>query len=218
MKTHAAILALTLLVPPLAPPRTPAAPARPTPLSIISNLLARGEGSWDSVNRGRAGDTPGGSQQAVGRSLRELTIGEVQRLQRDKLFAVGRYQFIPSTLAFAVEKSGLSTSELFSEEVQNDLLFVLLHSKRPAIWGYIADKHSDLALALDEMALEWASVAWRDGVSFYSSTGGNRASITRHEAALALNQARGVLLEGSTEASNDPANRPQGVHRRVRLS
>lgn len=196
----------------------PAAPAKPTPFSIVSNLLARGEGDWDSVNRGHAGDTPGGSQQVVGRSLRKLTIGEVQRLQRSKLFAVGRYQFIPSTLAFAVEKSGLSTSERFSEKVQDDLLFILLHSKRPAIWGYVTGKHSDLVLALDEMAFEWASVAWRDGASFYSSTGGNRASITRHEAALALNRARDVLLKSSTEVSNGPVDRFQGVHRRVFLS
>jgi hypothetical protein len=194
------LLTANAIIPmPPAPPRV-AVVIQPDP---VATVLAKGEGDWDSVNRGRAGDTPGGIKAIAGKTFSELTVSEVQRLQRGEIFAVGRYQFIPSTLSYAIEKAGIDSSELFTPEVQDRLLKALLFFKRPAIGAYITGESDDIAKALDEMALEWASVAWRHGRSYYASTGGNRASITRYEASLALRQARVLHLESQTEESND---------------
>lgn len=176
---------------------------KPNPLTPVANVLAKGEGNWNSVNRGRAGDTPGGIKSIIGKTFSDLTIGEVQSLQRARIYAVGRYQFIPSTLSYAVQKAGVDASKRFTPEVQNRLLWALLEHKRPCIGAYIRGEHDNLDLALREMAREWASVAWYHGGSYYAGWGGNAAHITRHEAGLALKQARTLYLGSQTETSHD---------------
>jgi hypothetical protein len=50
----------------------------------LLDLIAAGEGGYESINRGQAGDTPGGYP-----GLSGLTLGEVMDLQqRGKIFAV----------------------------------------------------------------------------------------------------------------------------------
>lgn len=175
---------------------------RPQPIKPLADLLARGEGDWDSVNRGYAGDTPGGIQSLTGKAFADFTVGEVMWMQRSRIYAVGRYQFIPSTLRFAVEKAGVNANEKFTPEVQNKLLIALLFYKRPAIGGYIKGRHNNLDFALDELAREWASVAAWHGGSYYGG-GGNRASITRREARLALIAARSYNQEAKQGEIND---------------
>ena len=185
-------------------------PVTKSPITPVANVLARGEGNWNSVNRGSAGDTPGGIASVTGKNFSDLTVGQVKNLQRTQVYAVGRYQMIPSTLAYAVSKAGVDANERFTPQLQNRLLQALLNHKRPSIGGYIRGEHGSINLALRAMALEWASVAWIDGRSYYSGRGGNRAHVTRHEAAIALKEARRLYLEGSTEESNDQPD--QGLH------
>lgn len=172
-------------------------------IAPIADVLAKGEGNWDSVNRGVAGDTPGGIQAVTGKSFSQMTVGQVRQLQRQTVFAVGRYQFIPSTLAFAVEKAGVRAADRFTPEVQDRLLLALVVYKRPVVGDYLSGKHDNIEAALDALALEWASVAWRDGRSYYAGWARNAAHITRHEAALALRAARGLYSGSPTEVSND---------------
>lgn len=179
-------------------------PLRKNPIVPVANVLAKGEGDWNSVNRGRAGDTPGGIASVTGKSFSELTVGQVKSLQRGRIYAVGRYQMIPSTLSYAVSKAGVATSERFTPQVQNRLLQALLDHKRPSIGAYIRGEHSNLNLALRAMALEWASVAWTNGYSYYAGRGGNRAHVTRNEAALALQEARRLYSESQTDKSYGP--------------
>jgi hypothetical protein len=172
---------------------------RTNPIVPVSNVIAKGEGNWDSVNRGVAGDTPGGIKSITGKTFSQHTVGEVQSLQRRSVYAVGRYQFIPSTLAFAVQKAGVQAAERFTPEVQNRLLQALLDHKRPAIGAYIRGEHNNLDLALRAMALEWSSVAWTSGSSYYG--GSNRSHVTRHEAGVALREARELHLGSPKETS-----------------
>lgn len=158
----------------------------------LADLLARGEGDWNSVNRGRAGDTPGGIKSITGKNFDQMTIGQVMRLQRYHIFAVGRYQMIPSTLRFVYLRAGLSLQDKFTPENQNKLLAALLEHKRPAVADYLKCRHNDLGRALDALAKEWASVEYRNGRGYYDSVGGNRAHVTRSEAAIAMNAARAV--------------------------
>lgn len=178
-------------------------PLRKNPIVPIANVLAKGEGGWNSVNRGRAGDTPGGIVSVTGKNFSELTVGQVKSLQRSRIYAVGRYQMIPSTLSYAVSKAGVSASELFTPQVQNRLLQALLDHKRPSIGAYIRGEHDNLNLALRAMALEWASVAWINGRSHYEGQGGNRAHVTRNEAALALQEARDLYSRRLKDESHD---------------
>jgi len=157
----------------------------------IADLIAKGEGNWDSVNRGRAGDTPGGIQSITGKRFHELTVEQVLWLQRGSVYAVGRYQLIPSTMKLAVKWSGIAWSAKFDQTTQNKLFCTLLSHKRPQIGRYLNGEGA-IQPALDALAKEWASVAYRGPYSYYSGIGGNRAHITVDEAAVALNAGRAL--------------------------
>ena len=153
----------------------------------LMDLIARGEGDYNSVNRGRAGDTPGGIQSfGQGWTFENYTVQQVMDLQRSQLYAVGRYQFIPSTLRFAVRHSSVSELDMFTPEVQDRLMVALILYKRPAVGAYIRGDHELLGWALNELAKEWASIEYRNGRGFYDHVGGNRASISRAEIAEVL--------------------------------
>lgn len=189
MRFHASLIPFVLFAGAASGPGVPFV-LKKDPIAPLANIIAKGEGNWDSVNRGRAGDTPGGIQSITGKSLSEHTVGEVQSMQRRSLYAVGRYQFIPSTLTFAIEKAGVEASEQFTPEVQNRLLKALLYHKRPSIGAYLEGEHDNIDLALTALSKEWASIASATGRSYYAGRGGNAVHVTRHEAAIALREAR----------------------------
>lgn len=157
----------------------------------LADLIAKGEGDWDSVNRGRAGDTPGGIRSIAGKSFSQMTVAEVMELQSTTVFAVGRYQFIPSTLRQAVTFAGVNTSHRFDSRMQDRLFAAVLQHKRPAVAEYLSGG-GDLQRALDALAQEWASVGYRGGGSYYAGRGGNGAHITTREATVALNRGRAL--------------------------
>ena len=154
-------------------------------LRPLMDLIAKGEGDYNSVNRGYAGDTPGGIQYLKGQTFENFTVGQVMKLQRWEIFAVGRYQFIPSTLRWAVKHSSVDELDMFTPEVQDRLMATLVIYKRPAVGAYLRGDHHLLGWALNELAKEWASIEYRNGRSFYS-VGGNRAKITRAEVSSVL--------------------------------
>ena len=102
------------------------------------------------------------------------------------LYAVGRYQFIPTTLRWAVAHSEVDPLDMFTPEVQDKLATALIMYKRPAVGAYIRGNHDLEGWALNEMAKEWASIEWRNGRGFYDHVGGNRAHISRAEMSAAL--------------------------------
>lgn len=148
-------------------------------LKPLGDLVSTGEGDYNSVNRGYAGDTPGGIQSLTGKTFENYTVGQVIAYQERWLYAVGRYQFIPSTLRFAVANSKVDKLDMFTPETQDKLMAALILHKRPAIGGYIKGEHNSLHLAMDETAREWASVEFRNGRGYYDGINGNRANISR---------------------------------------
>ena len=161
----------------------------------LGDLIAKGEGDWNAVNRGWAGDTPGGLQHVIGTDCSNITVGEIIALQNQRrIYAVGRYQFIPTTFRYAVSVSGVSHSARFTPEVQNQLFAALLEHKRPAVAAYLRGEHDNLAHALDEMAREWSSVEYRNGRGYHDHVGGNRAHISRWEMSQALDEVRASLV------------------------
>lgn len=152
----------------------------------LLDLIARGEGDYNAVNRGRAGDTPGGIQGLTGMTFENYTVGQVIEMQRRNLYAVGRYQFIPVTLRFALRHSDVDELDMFTPEVQDKLATALLLYKRPAVGAYLRGDHHLEGWALNELAKEWASIEYRNGRGYYDHIGGNRASISRAEVSSVL--------------------------------
>ena len=74
-----------------------------------------------------------GIQGITGQTFENYTVGQVMIMQRSSLFAVGRYQFIPSTLRWAVNHSSVDELDMFTPEVQDRLMATLVIYKRPAV-------------------------------------------------------------------------------------
>jgi len=160
-------------------------------LKPVLDLISKGEGDYNSINRGRAGDTPGGIQSLKGHTFENFTTQQVMDMQRyEGLYAVGRYQFIPSTLRWAVTMSEVDPLDMFTPEVQDKLAVALIMYKRPAVGAYIRGDHELEGWALNEIAKEWASIEYRNGRGYYDHIGGNRAHITRAEMSAVLQQVK----------------------------
>ena len=150
------------------------------PLEALKIEISKGEGGYNSYNRGIAGD----STTAV-LDITQMTINEIMTKQSTKfsngkreLFAVGRYQMIPVTLAEAVKnkKLGVSSTDLFSPETQEKLFMHLIY-KRPYLIGYLTGKSSDIDAAVNDLAREFASLPMTNGKGRYDDDkAGNKAS------------------------------------------
>ena len=187
--------------------------------STLLDFIGKGEGGYDSANRGTA-SSGGivGSQRVAERSgkrVSDMSIGEIREYQKIKdpnnpsrLFAVGKYQTIPSTLDMAVKGLGLSDDAVFTPEIQEKIGIYLVSEKRPKVGKYLRGEDSiSVDDAMLDLAREFASIPvprsvkkgtygkWpkRDlqpGDSFYAdpmASGGNAA---RHS----IEETRDILM------------------------
>ena len=160
----------------------------------LGDLISQGEGDWNAVNRGYAGDSPGGLPRWFGRDCESFTVQEILNLQASgRIYAVGRYQFIPSTLRYAVRVAGIPMGARFNPDIQNRLFAALIEHKRPVVGEYLRGNSENLGHALDELAREWASIEYRNGRGYHDHIGGNRAHITRVDTKQVLNEIRDTL-------------------------
>jgi peptidoglycan hydrolase-like protein with peptidoglycan-binding domain len=208
---------------------SPAAVAAP---SRLSNLIGSGEGGYNSFNRGVAGDSGGREI-----DFSQMTVGEVMRRQDlprndpQRLFAVGKFQMIPGTMAEAVRALDIDRNTRFTPELQERMFHdYLIDEKRPAVRAFITAPEGQGTPALQQraqiaLAQEFASVADpRTGRSYYhGDSAGNASSITARQSADALGAmradyraaiARGASPEvawreiGGTAAATVTASRP----------
>ncbi|WP_232239016.1 mannosyl-glycoprotein endo-beta-N-acetylglucosamidase [Burkholderia oklahomensis] len=202
----------------LTPPRGagPAAPASAEASGIVGamsrladtafgRLIARGEGDYNSVNRGARGGYRAGTE-----NLEGMTLAQVMAAQRAGQFnAAGRYQIIGSTLAEAARALKLNGDEMFDRKLQ-DRIFeqYLVRNKRRAIADYVEGRSDDLRGALRAASREWASVADPDtGRSYYAGKGNNRASITAAEMEAALRNTRATYQPAASLTAQPAARR-----------
>jgi hypothetical protein len=159
-------------------------------LRPLLQLIYKGEGTYESVNRGRAGDTPDGKLGAI----TDLTLAEVMQLQRDKtVFAVGAPQFIPATLGGVVAESKADVSAKFGPATQDRLAaWLILGRKRPPLRDYLRGrKGATLQAAVDALAYEWASLPGWNGRGMYDGdSAGNRAHGSLEEVKQTLEEVR----------------------------
>jgi hypothetical protein len=159
----------------------------------LLGMLRAGEGGWNSVNRGTAGDSRPIS------NLASQPIGVIEDMQtRGRVFAVGAYQFTPGVLARARREAGLSPNAPFSPANQNKMAMALiLGSKRPALADYISGRSNNLNAAHRDIANEWASLQGPGGRGMYDGdSAGNMASIPAAQVRAALQEARRAYLSG----------------------
>jgi len=168
----------------------------PTKSSLL-DLIASGESGkagYDAANKGKAGDMPGGYP-----GLSKMTVNDVMRLQSEgKVFATGRYQIIPKTLAGlmsgAYGNTGVKGSDLYDASTQ-DKLGTALINKRLQQGGGDPIKTQ---LALSQ---EFASIADPStGKSYYEGKGNNKASISTEQIQASLS-GTGTKIDGSVLAS-----------------
>ena len=177
--------------------------------SATFDVIASGEGDYNSVNRGTAGDTPGGAKSVVGKNLTDMTVGEVMAAQSSgQLFAVGKYQIIPTTMKEFVSGAGIDKNAKFNEATQEKFKDYVINVKRPEVGRYLRGESDDVEAAAQGLAREFASVGLARpeagrGVnqSRYAGTGGNRASISTEEIQSALKRDRAA---GSTPRMIQP--------------
>jgi len=163
----------------------------------LGDLISGGEGGYGSFNRGRAGDAHG-----MTIDFSDMTLAEVQAAQHldrhdpNRLFAVGKYQIIPSTMDNAVEHLRLDPNQKFTPELQERIFAdYLIAEKRPAIESYIrGDAGATLHGAQKAAAMEWASVDDPDtpGSPYkaYIGVSNNHSSIRANRIGDALNTMR----------------------------
>lgn len=177
-------------------------------LSDLRDFIGEGEGGYSGVNRGTRNDEIVGSvvdgARRNGKLIEDLTFREIFELQsisdpnnQDRIFAVGKYQIVPSTMKEIFPHSGLSLDDTFSASNQDILGNTLLlgnpnnnYYKRKGLSDYIRGESSNLYKAEVELAQEWASIPHpATGKSVYGS--GNAAkNATRESVQSALIRAR----------------------------
>ncbi len=130
-------------------------------LSVLAKYES-GAAGYDAVNQGGSndgrtvlgysGDIKGMSQHG-GRSLTDMTIGEIKQLQYDdksmsmdqwnasgKLHAVGRYQFIGNTLPGVASRAGFGDDDKFTKTVQDKMAIQLIKERGISPWVGPSDK------------------------------------------------------------------------------
>lgn len=166
----------------------------PTPSGgSLGELIASGEGGYNSYNRGSAGDA-GGKQI----DFSKMSVGDVMERQAlpkgsaDSLFAVGKYQVIPGTMREAVTALGINPNAPFTPDLQERIYRDhLIAGKRPDVKAYITGQSDNQGAASLALAQEFASVADPStGRSHYAGVGNNAASISSAQAGAALNRER----------------------------
>jgi murein DD-endopeptidase MepM/ murein hydrolase activator NlpD len=184
----------------------------------LFDLIGSGEGDYNSVNRGNAGDTPGGAEAIFGKSLTEMTVGEVVGAQQSgQVFAVGKYQIIPKTMTGFLRNSDVKMSDKFDQRTQEKFKDYVINIKRPAIGKYLRGESDDRDSAAQAVAREFASVGLTKaeagrgrGQSRYAGTGNNAASISPDQVASALDADRSATLSPPQSQSPQPANGNSG--------
>lgn len=175
----------------------------------LDGFIASGEGSWNSYNRGIAGDS------RTPQNLVDMSVGEIMRRQSlprnhpEYLFAVGQFQIIPDTMRSAVwpalKAAGFSLNDKFSPELQTTAFREVLLTEakaRGAIRNFITGASDNVNAAILDLAKEFASVGVpqdgpdhkgrivRKGSTFYGGIGGNAASLNPDRAAAVLQAER----------------------------
>jgi len=132
-------------------------------LQPIKDILStfESQGDYGVANTGTAGRVS--SIKVDDKTINELqTYWALPQGNPNRVFAMGRYQFIPDTLNILLPRVGLNSSSTFNPNNQEILVDNVLTSYRRNIAAYITGKNSgsriDLEKAIQDIGNEWASM------------------------------------------------------------
>jgi muramidase (phage lysozyme) len=140
---------------------------------MIRHVIAHAEAGaagYDAVQYGAKRKPAGAPTQ--------MTLGEIFawiKATPGQPHAIGRYQFIPSTLARLVEIAGASPQERFSPEMQDRLADILL--QEAGLDAYRSGRMSQRSF-MNNLAKIWAGLPNSSGRSHYDGYAGNSATMT----------------------------------------
>ena len=197
----------------------------------ISKYESTAAGGYNAYNKGTIGNKMIGSDKPI--DFSKMTISEfLKRAAKtkafpegnpnmkpggpDTLFAVGRYQIIPSTMLLLVKKLKLDPDKTKLDPDTQDSLFSngLVGVVRKKVDEYIKGLSNDKNAAILELAMEFASVGvpydmkkgeknLKKGESYYSGEGGNKALNSPEEVGKALDVDRAKKLGTSKPALSE---------------
>lgn len=201
----------TVSVPSAAPAPAPAPSHRPSagggPTTLADAIAAHeSKGDYNVFNRGA------GNKYKIGRQdFSGMTLDEVMKQQNlasrdpNRLFAVGKYQIIPETLASAKKAMKLKGDEKFTPELQDRIFSeYLAASKRPQLEKFIRSG-TGLEAAKLAGAQEWASIGVKSkgDRSYYAGDGINKAYMSSGEFETHLQNARQIYLKAKQSGVSD---------------
>lgn len=141
--------------------------------AMIRDLIAHAEAGRDGYDAVQYGAT-----RKPGRPPTQMTLGDVFawiEATPGQPHAIGRYQFIPSTLARLVTILDAGPDESFSPQMQDRLADILLHEA-----GLVAYRSGEMTRHefMNNLAQIWAGLPNSSGRSHYDGYAGNAATMT----------------------------------------
>ncbi|GGG87479.1 hypothetical protein GCM10011415_42560 [Salipiger pallidus] len=151
--------------------------------AMLRKIIARAEAGSAGYDAVQHGATRRPTQRPT-----DMTIAEIYHwIDRTpgQPHAIGRYQFIPSTLRMLVTRLGLPTATRFTAKVQDQLADLLLLDA-----GFDAFERGEIGRTtfMNNLAKIWAGLPTSSGRSHYHGYAGNKATMTwtRFEQEMAL--------------------------------
>jgi len=144
-----------------------------TPVDKLLSLIAQaeaGSAGYDAVQHGARVKPP--------RNPTDMSLGEIYawiEATPGQHHAIGRYQFIPSTLRRVARIRGFGSDVRFSAGVQDQLALILLEDA-----GLEAFRRGEMTRRtfMRNLAKIWAGLPLPSGRSYYHGYAGNAASMT----------------------------------------
>ncbi len=148
-------------------------PAGKGPLARLRDLIAKaeaGQHGYDAVQHG--------AQVRPQKPPTQMTLAEIFawiEATPGQPHAIGRYQFIPKTLAGLVKQAGIPRSARFSPVLQDRLANMLMN--QAGLQDFLSGETGHIAF-MNALARVWAGLPNSSGQSHYHGYAGNKASIT----------------------------------------
>ena len=148
-------------------------PAGGSQVSRLRHLIGFAEARRDGHDAVQHGAT-----RKPGKRPTQMTLGEIYAWTAatpGQQHAIGRYQFIPTTLRALARRAGLGSDTIFSADLQDALADLLLEDA-----GFAAFRNGGLSRRgfMNNLARIWAGLPASTGRSHYHGQAGNRATIS----------------------------------------
>jgi murein DD-endopeptidase MepM/ murein hydrolase activator NlpD len=114
-------------------------------------------GNYDAVNRGGAGDTPGGLP-----GLSKMTLAQVMQQRNAGYRHFGAYQFNPDTMMAVAQRLGINPNAVFNKETQQRLAYGMIYEEalpwRGGLNDFVQGRSTNIAAARNDIRTEWSAL------------------------------------------------------------